>query len=236
MIHPVGALPLPNSSTNTSPIQSVTFHPNSRIPLIFVQTSDKTVQVVRIRSEDEMEARRARKRRREREKAKDKKKGTDVDDEMLADEIKIEDGSDVITGTWLERITDFCIVRAKAKIRSFSLIESESSGGLQILLQLNNNSLETWTVPAPPVESASGSVLKKLKALAGSSGVIEPERKYTVEHSGHRADVRTLCVSSDDQVVASASNGESWRFRESAIYLELILQIVSLQVNSSCGI
>jgi U3 small nucleolar RNA-associated protein 12 len=153
-----------------------------------------------------MEARRARKRRREREKAKDKKKGED--DEMLADEIKIEDGQqDGIAGTWLERITDFCIVRAKAKIRSFSLIESESSGTLQISLQLNNNSLETWTVPAPPVESSSGSVLKKLKALAGANGVIEPVRKYTVEHSGHRADVRTLCVSSDDQVVASASNG-----------------------------
>lgn len=156
-----------------------------------------------------MEARRARKRRREREKAKDKKKGGD-DDEMLADEIKVEDG-DSTAGTWLERITDYCIVRAKAKIRSFSLIESETSGTLQILLQLNNNSLETWTVPAPPVESASGSVMKKLKALAGTNGVIEPARKYSVEHSGHRADVRTLCVSSDDQVVASASNGECER-------------------------
>lgn len=149
-----------------------------------------------------MEARRARKRRREREKTKGKDKKVD-DDEMLADEIKLEEGA----GTWLERITDYCMVRAKAKIRSFSLIETESTGTLQISLQLNNNSLETWTVPAPPVESVSGSVMKKLKALAGSNGVIEPVRKYTVEHSGHRADVRTLCVSSDDQVVASASNG-----------------------------
>ena len=210
LIHSDGLLPLPNSSTNTHPIQSINFHPNSRIPLIYVQTSDKTVQVVRVRSEEEMEARRARKRRREREKAKDKDKtNKGEDDEMLADEIKVED--EAAAGTWLERITDYCIVRAKAKIRSFSLIDSESSGTLQISLQLNNNSLETWTVPAPPTESASGSVMKKLKALAGTNGVIEPVRKYTVEHSGHRADVRALCVSSDDQVVASASNG-TFRF------------------------
>jgi U3 small nucleolar RNA-associated protein 12 len=158
---------------------------------------------MRIRSEEEMEARRARKRRREREKAKNNVKGED--DEMLADEIKLEDGTGA--GTWIERVAEFCIVRAKAKIRSFSLIDAESSGTLQILLQLNNNSLETWTVPAPPTENVSGSVMKKLKTLAGANGIIEPVRKYSVEHSGHRADVRALCVSSDDQVVASASNG-----------------------------
>lgn len=62
----------------------------------------------------------------------------------------------------------------------------------QILAALANNSLEVYHLP-PPASS---------KAPA-----VEPIRLYTLDIPGHRSDVRTLCVSSDDSLLASASSG-----------------------------
>lgn len=81
----------------------------------------------------------------------------------------------------------------------------------QLLVSLSNNSLESYTIPAPPVATAStsgGKSARQLKA-ASTTGQIEPVRTHVLERQGHRADVRCLSVSSDDQVLASAANGES---------------------------
>lgn len=145
---------------------------------------------------------------------------------MLEDHVQVDSDTD----TWLDRVTEFCLIRSKAKIRSFSLIEQESPAtpSLQVLLQLNNNSLETWTIPCPPssantvngstTTTSSGSILKKLKALASPSGIIEPTKTHTIEHQGHRADVRSMAVSHDDQVLLSCSNGllKLWNLKSGA--------------------
>lgn len=57
---------------------------------------------------------------------------------------------------------------------------------------LSSNSLEVYTVPPP----------------SKSKDPLEAASTYTVELPGHRNDVRTLCLSSDDQLLASASNGK----------------------------
>jgi WD40 repeat protein len=62
----------------------------------------------------------------------------------------------------------------------------------QVLAALANNSLEVYHLP-PPASS---------KALA-----VEPSKLLTLDLPGHRSDVRTLAVSSDDQLIASASHG-----------------------------
>lgn len=62
----------------------------------------------------------------------------------------------------------------------------------QILAALSNNSLEVYTLPPPP---------------SSKSPAIEPIKQYTLDIPGHRSDVRTLAVSSDDELVASAAQG-----------------------------
>jgi U3 small nucleolar RNA-associated protein 12 len=61
----------------------------------------------------------------------------------------------------------------------------------QIFLALASNALEVFNVP-PPTKS------KELP---------EATRLFSLDLPGHRTDVRTLSLSSDDKMLASASNG-----------------------------
>ena len=63
---------------------------------------------------------------------------------------------------------------------------------MQILLALASNALEVYDIPPP----------QKSKVQ-----IPEASRIYSLDIPGHRTDVRTLCLSSDDQLLASASNG-----------------------------
>lgn len=60
-------------------------------------------------------------------------------------------------------------------------------------MALASNSLEVFNIPQP---------VKSQDAPA------EATRVYSLDLAGHRTDVRTLCLSSDDELLASASNGE----------------------------
>jgi len=183
-------------------VTQIAFHPTQ--PLIYAQTSDKTTAVLRLRSEEEVAAKRARRKKRDRE--KNKKKGkTDEEEEI---EVDAEEAV-----PWGERVTTWCVVKANAKVRSFSLANDEHNAKqLGILLALSNNSLESYNVPSPSL-SGKGS---KSKLADGSSP--EPTKTHSVEIPGHRQDVRALSVSSDDQVVASAASGtlKVWNLRTTA--------------------
>lgn len=63
-------------------------------------------------------------------------------------------------------------------------------------MALASNALEVYTIP-PPAKSKDPTP--------------EAVRLYSVDLPGHRTDVRTLCLSSDDQLLASASNGKFFR-------------------------
>lgn len=63
---------------------------------------------------------------------------------------------------------------------------------MQILLALASNALEVYDFLPP----------QKSKDQAP-----EASRSYSLDLPGHRTDVRALCLSSDDQLLASASNG-----------------------------
>lgn len=63
----------------------------------------------------------------------------------------------------------------------------------QILTALANNSLEIFTLPPPPSSKAPA---------------VDPIKLYSLDLPGHRSDVRSLCISSDDELLASASNGQ----------------------------
>lgn len=67
----------------------------------------------------------------------------------------------------------------------------------KLFVALASNALEVYTIPPPT----------KLKDEQP-----EATRNYSVDLPGHRTDVRALCLSSDDQILASASNGKNLSF------------------------
>lgn len=57
---------------------------------------------------------------------------------------------------------------------------------------LTNNSVEVFNLPPP---------------LSSKSPAIDPIKLYSLDLPGHRSDIRSLCISSDDSLLASASAG-----------------------------
>ena len=110
-IQPLYTLPLPASP---HPITQAAFHPS--LPLILLHTSERTINVLRLRSEEEVSAKRARRKKREREKGKQK-------GEAAAGDMDGEESSEV---AWQDRVQGWCNIRTNAKIKSFALSEADS--------------------------------------------------------------------------------------------------------------
>ncbi|KAK8853493.1 hypothetical protein IAR55_004200 [Kwoniella newhampshirensis] len=204
LIQPLCTLPLPSSS---QPISQLAFHPT--LPLLLLQTSDRTTSIIRLRSEEEVNAKRARRKKREREKGKKKSKGKGDEEELDGD--VAEDAGIVV---WEERATTWCTVRANAKVKSFSFADGEiasAKGGVSLLLALANNSIESYTIPSPSASSRKASKLPD-----GQSP--DPVKTHSIELPGHRQDIRAIAISSDDQTIVSAANGtlKIWNARTTA--------------------
>ncbi|CAO3587349.1 unnamed protein product [Absidia cylindrospora] len=140
-----------------------------------VQAADRSVQLYRIRDFDYIRKKIQRRRKR----AKEKGKSADE----VSDEVQVED-----------EIKSQTIIRTPAKVGSFDFApvkDVAKAGHVQILASLTNNSIEVY--------NAAYDLDKK----------DEETEEYTKLHSidlqGHRSDIRTLALSSDDGVLASAS-------------------------------
>ncbi|KAJ7744543.1 WD-repeat-containing protein [Mycena maculata] len=160
-------------------VSQITFHPTQ--PYLAVQSHDRSVELFRIRTEEEVRKKQARRRKRAKEKKKESKGKGNADEGN--EEIQLVD-----------LFTPYLVVRASGKIRSFSFGPDEASmkGGVQLFVALASNALEVYNVPPPTKSKEEPS---------------EATRLYSVDLPGHRTDVRSLCLSSDDRVLASASNG-----------------------------
>ncbi|KAI0269170.1 WD-repeat-containing protein [Gloeopeniophorella convolvens] len=178
VIHPLSTLPLSSHHR----VSGIAFHPI--LPYLFVQSHDRSVEVFRIRSDEEIRKKHARRKKRANEKAV-KGKGDkihDVVDGDNPDKVELED-----------LFKPHVIVRATGKIRSFSFpTEVPSKSAAQVCLALSNNAIEVYNVPEPT----------KAKEV-----VPEAARLYSLDLPGHRTDIRTISLSSDDTLLASASNG-----------------------------
>ncbi|BGP26588.1 beta transducin [Rhodotorula toruloides] len=198
-ISPIAALSLPNPN-HTHNITQITLHPTLHV--LAVHSGERAIDVFRLRTEEELRKKLARRRKREREKkekeqgraGKGKGKGKAVEG---VDDAEDEDGLEVApdgTVEWRDRLAVWSTIRTSGKIKNFSFAPEtlKTKGEVQILASLANNSLEVYNLP-PPASS---------KAPA-----VEPIKMYTLDLPGHRSDVRCLAVSSDDQLIASASHG-----------------------------
>ncbi|GAA5974777.1 hypothetical protein JCM11641_007261 [Rhodosporidiobolus odoratus] len=188
-ITPLAPLNLPNTS-HTHNITQITLHPS--LPVIAIHSGERAIDVFRLRTEEELRKKLARRRRREREKASGKKEKKGKGKEKAVYEEEEEEASGEVE--WRDRLALWSTIRTTGKVRSFSFAPEtlKSRGEVQILAALSTNALEVFTLPP---------------AASSKQAALEPEKLIALDLPGHRSDVRCLAVSSDDQLIASASHG-----------------------------
>ncbi|RKU43784.1 hypothetical protein DL546_004820 [Coniochaeta pulveracea] len=166
----------------------VIFHP--RRDYFAVHGIEKSVEIWRIRTEAEVKKSLARKRRRRREaeKKKGKPEAQENDVAEAEEDVSQADISDVFA--------QHVIIRTTGKVRSVDWAKGTSKE-LQLLVGSTNNQLELFTIQTKD----KGSKAKKDDAPDYTRGL-------AVELPGHRTDIRSISISSDDKMLASASNGQ----------------------------
>ncbi|KAI9835147.1 MAG: hypothetical protein M1819_002516 [Sarea resinae] len=177
---------------------SVAFHP--RADYFAVHGSEKAVELWRIRSEGEVRKVLARKRKRRREKAETK--GEDL--KVNGDNQDVDQAEDISSAEVGDVFVPYVIVRTGGKVRSMDWAGGRSSKSLQLLVSTTNNQLEVYNVPT-----------RAKSAKPKSDELPEYSRTVAVDMPGHRADIRSLALSSDDRMLASASSGslKIWNVR-----------------------
>lgn len=178
----------------------VTFHPNG--DYVAAHGSEKAIELWRIRSDTEVHKALARKRKRQREKEAAKL----GHDETTSGELVNGDRKDeeLSAANIAEIIVPHVIVRTTGKIRSIDWAAEKRSKSIQLLAATTNNQLEIYKVET-----------KGIGKGPKSDEPPEYTRPFSVELPGHRADVRSLALSSDDRMLASACNGslKIWNIR-----------------------
>ncbi|KAG6378831.1 WD-repeat-containing protein [Boletus reticuloceps] len=195
MIQAVATLPL----SSRHRVSQILFHHSQ--PYVAVQSHDRSIEVFRMRTEDEVRKKQARRRKRAQEKEeKSKSKKKDIIDEAGGDELGANEVGliDLFTPIWL-----FEQVGKSDRSTLLQMPLGIKQGSMSILLALASNALEVYNIPPPP---------------KSKDQVPEASRIYSLDIPGHRTDVRTLCLSSDDQILASASNGtlKLWNVKTTA--------------------
>ena len=180
--------------------QGLSFHPRGNY--IAAHGSEKAVELWRIRSESEVRKSLARKKRRRKEKAvaaagQDSKENN----ELVDGEKELGDLSSAII---TDVIVPYVIVRTAGKVRSISWAGRRSGKSLELLAATTNNQLEFYNVTTKQKEKPSK-----------PDEPPDYTRPYSVDLPGHRTDVRSLALSSDDRMLASACNGslKIWNVR-----------------------
>ena len=124
-IYPLASLTL-STQSHTHNITQISLHPT--LPVLAVHSSEKTIDVFRLRTEEELRKKLARRRRREREKKKEKGKGKEVD------QVDVEEGEEVVE--WKDRLAVWSVIRAGGKIKSFAFAPDtvKAKGDVQVRL------------------------------------------------------------------------------------------------------
>ena len=175
--------------------RTIGIHFHSRSDYVGFHGSERSVEIWRIRSQTEVQKSLARKRRRRKEKETQREGG---EGQMDTDKEKPEDVSSApVTEVFVSHV----IVRTGGKIRSFDWMTTKSSN-LNLLAATTNNQLEAYSIVTAN---------KKNKDDEDS----DYNRNLAVEIPGHRADIRSIALSSEDRMLASASNGslKIWNIR-----------------------
>ena len=154
----------------------------------------------------------ARRKKRQRE----KRRGKGIDGESESAEIEVDDDAETAVSL-TDLFTPYLVVRADGKIRSFCFPDVRSVRGevqvsivlsrrllyvhvifvaalAQLFIALTSNALQVFEIPSP-----------KTSKLGNMP--VEATQTSLLDLPGHRTDIRTLSLSSDDKILASASDG-----------------------------
>ncbi|EEH34613.1 DOM34-interacting protein [Paracoccidioides lutzii Pb01] len=169
------------------------FHP--RLDYIAVHGAEKSIEIWRIRTEAEVQKSLVRKRKRRREKA-----GEQGGENELENGADVDKSDPISSAPISEVFVSHTIVRTGGKIRS---VDWMGGKGLKLLAATTNNQLEVYRVTAAE------------KRKTKDSDETEYSRTFSVDMPGHRTDIRSLALSSDDRMLSSASNGslKIWNVR-----------------------
>lgn len=174
-----------NRQSRARPV-SLSFHPDGQY--LASQGADKAVEVFRLRSEEEIEKRLKRRRKR----LATNKKG---DVKMETD----DEGQQQDTAPQMDdNIVSYVTIRASHRLRSvdWGLVRpgARKDEDLSLLATLNNNSICVYAI-------------KRFETLEKKSAVPEYATPFSLELPGHQTDVRSICLSSASDVLATASDG-----------------------------
>lgn len=166
----------------------ISFHPNGTY--IAVHGSDRAVEILRIRSDEEIKKHIARRRRR-------KEKAVAAGLAAPEDVNPLESETPSVMDTFVSHV----IVRTTGKVSSAvwpSAPTKKSAKSIELLCADSNNQIELYNI-------ATKANVKK--DLAAADTPPDYSQSLLVDLPGHRADVRSLALSSDDRMLASASAG-----------------------------
>nr|KAJ3411954.1 hypothetical protein HK105_002485 [Polyrhizophydium stewartii] len=156
----------------------LTLKVDSRGAFIGVQGADRLVEIFQIRSEAEALKRINRRRRKQKRDA-------------AADAAPDGDDAAEAAASLADRFAKAAVVRCSAKAVSFDLLApAKASAALRIVCALANNSIEAYEYATSPDAPADSPV----RLLS------------TVDHAGHRSDIRAIALSSDDDLLLTGSN------------------------------
>lgn len=147
--------------------------------LFYLQNSDRSIEIFRIRSDEEIKKGITKRTKRLLEKGYD-------EDEILQS----------ITESEISMlITPFTTLRLLSKIKSITWLEN-STKKLDLLVSLTNNTIECHNIPIP----------EQIKKSQPND--IHSVKNHSIDLLGHKTDIRTMDISSDNKLLATASNGE----------------------------
>lgn len=152
--------------------------PSGTHVIFSLHNNDRTCEVFRVRGEDEIKKGMAKRSKRLKDKGMEPE---EIVAELEAAEISM-------------LITPLSTLRLQAKLRSCVWVPLKLHRQLQMLVALTNNSVEYWKIP--------------LDDSARKSRDVVPVKTHTLDHMGHRTDIRAMDISDDDRMLATASNGE----------------------------
>lgn len=160
--------------------------------VFYLQNSDRTIEIFRVRSEDEIKKGITKRTKRLKEKG--------YEDEEILQALRDSEISMMIT--------PFTTLRATAKIKSCAWVGKKK---LDLLISLTNNSIEYHNIPIPEN-------VKKAQD-------IHSVKQHTIDLLGHRTDIRAMDLSSDDKLLATASNGDLkiWNIKSNNVIRSFVL-------------
>ncbi|CEG77506.1 hypothetical protein RMATCC62417_12246 [Rhizopus microsporus] len=157
-INPYGNIP----HQSRDRLVTIKFHPSDKF--MGVQVNEKSVDIYRVRDHEYIRKEIQRRKKSAKEKGKD--------DSQMSEEITPED-----------KFASEYLIRTPAKVCNFDFSPAtnvEKAGYLQLVVSLNNNALEAYTIPIVEKKSEEPN---------------EPSKLYSLDVPGHRSDIRTLTLS-----------------------------------------